>query len=59
MEYDPSQQALNAWLRENPVGKMINGGKEIKFKMDVGRLYTKLQDLKLFNNVDKQARIQE
>jgi len=57
-KYDPSQQALNSWLKDNPVGKMQNGGKEMKFKMDLGGLNRKLDEFKLFRDVEKQAREQ-
>ena len=53
--YDTSQQALNTWIKDNQVGKNLNGGKEIKFKMDLACLSRKLDDFKLFRDVEKQA----
>ena len=53
--YDPSQSALNSWIKENRVGKNLNGGKEIKFKMDLAVLNRKLDDFKIFRDAEKQA----
>ena len=35
-DYDSSQTALNIWLKENPVGQRLNGGREEKYKMELG-----------------------
>ena len=36
--YDSSQYALNSWLRDNPLGKKLNGAKEIPFRIDLACL---------------------
>ena len=55
-EYDSSQEALNKWLKENPLGQTVNGGKIENYTLDsidTDQLKN-LADFKLFQEVDKQ-----
>ena len=51
--YDPSQEALNNFIKANPIGTEVNGGPEEQYKLDVRQIGTKLKDLKLFKDVDR------
>lgn len=60
-EYDASQQALNTFLKDNPVGGKFNGGREQKYTADILDKKEKKRyvELKLFKDLDESLKMKK
>ena len=56
LEYDGSQEAINRWLKANPVGAKVNGGRELKYKLKLKEFKQAHDphDFKLLQNARRQ-----
>jgi len=45
---------LNKWLKDNPLGQPVNGGRSEKYTLDFMAGSQKLVDFKLFQDVERQ-----